>query len=584
MTTSPAVRVKSHIFDLFLTQKRLILTQPDFPDATPVEIVFGSVSSISPGETAEGAPSLSLSVVAGERERTMVLVFDGGSVSLGTDERDRVAELVREMVAETEAMPQTAPGPSAPRTAETPPEETPVPVLQDTSSADAEEHAEPAPPVASPRVETPLPPEKPPEKPPGKQAVSGLKADHIIVKGHEFTATLSAETLSLVRHEEPKSKPLTVKRADVTGVISKASAGGDPSMHLRVRAAGGSERTMVLVFSEWYSGGRAPERDAWAEALMETATVPERPPAAQPPRPAPAVSVSPGAVPPARPVAAPPLTGRQRFCTECGAPLSGSPRFCPNCGTALAGGASAESAGGIRDLPFDAAAEEERPKKRPRPKQKREKPEKRRREPGQRRTPSFRFRSQEQGLSEVPFIEKYLGFLAAPGDAFRYTKNDSFGQALVYLAIVLAVFGTVSALVLHFFAASLDAAEYPQMAAVGADIVAAALLIPRIVILGVFAVLVWSLVMHILLRIFGQSDCPGETFRTCAYAATPVGTVGLIPFFGPPLAALWTLVLAYKGLVVADDVEERFALIAVAVPVILVIAIFYLFFSAGGAQ
>ena len=101
---------------------------------------------------------------------------------------------------------------------------------------------------------------------------------------------------------------------------------------------------------------------------------------------------------------------------------------------------------------------------------------------------------------------------------------------------------------------------------------------------GIVFIIIWSLVMHILLRIFGQSDDAGETFRTCAYAATPFGTVGLIPFFGPPIAALWTLFLAYKGLVAADDVEERFALLAVAVPVILGIAIFYLFLSAGGSQ
>lgn len=588
MTTSPAVRVKSHIFDLFLTQKRLILTQPDFPDATPAEIVFASVSSFSPGETEEGAPSLSLQVVAGERERTMVLVFDGAGVSLGTDERDRVAELVRGMVAETETIPQSAPVPSAVPVAEgdgpgpvapetvTPSSAAPPPPAAPPSGGAGEDRA----PAPAPHVETPPAPEKPPEKP----VVSGLKADHIIVKGHEFTATLTPETLSLVRHEDPKSRPLTVKRADVTGVVSKVSAGGDPSMHIRVRAAGGSERTMVLVFSEWYSGGRAPERDAWAAALMETATVAERPPAAQPARPAPRRSEAPPPTPSGRPPVAPPISGTQRFCTECGAPLSGSPRFCPNCGTSLGGGAPGAGAGGIRDLPFDAAAEEAHPEKRRKPKPKREKPEKRKREPRERRSPSFRFRSQEQGLSEVPFVEKFIGFLAAPQDAFRYTKNDSFGQALVYLAIVLAVFGTVSALVLHFFAASLDAAEYPQMAALGADIVTAALLIPRIVILGVVAVLLWSLVMHILLRVFGESDSPGETFRTCAYAATPFGTVGLIPFIGPPLAALWTLLLAYKGLVVADDVEGRFALIAVVVPLVLVIAIFYLFFSAGGTQ
>lgn len=559
MTTSPAVRVKSHFFDLFLTQKRLILTQPDFPDASPVEILFRSVSSFSRTDTPEGDPSLSVTIVSGERERTMVLAFDGSGGFRGADERDRVAELVRGMVGETTIMPPVAPaapGPSA---------------LQSDASREMT--------TPIPRTEMPAPPV--PEIP----VVSGLKADHIIVKGHEFIASLTPETISLVRHDDPNTSPLTVKRGDITGVLSKVSAGGDPSLHLRVRATGGTERTMVLVFSEWYSGGRAQERDAWTEALMDTATISEMPPATKSGRPVPAGRGASGAVSPQRPSAPGAGGGQQKFCTECGAPLSGSPRFCPNCGTPLSGGSAAGgSAGGIHELPFDAAAEDERSVKIRKPKQKREKPEKSTRQPKTQRKAGFRFRSQEQGLSEVPFIEKLLGFPAAPGDAFRYTKNDSFGQAAVYLAIILAIFATVSSIVLHLFAASLDAAEYPQMAALGTDIVAAALLIPRIVILGIVFIIIWSLLMHILLRIFGQSDSAGETFRTCAYAATPFGTVGLIPFFGPPIAALWTLFLVYKGLVAANDVEEKFALLAVAVPVILGIAIFYLFFSAGGSQ
>ena len=122
------------------------------------------------------------------------------------------------------------------------------------------------------------------------------------------------------------------------------------------------------------------------------------------------------------------------------------------------------------------------------------------------------------------------------------------------------------------------------MATLGADIMEAIFLIPELVILGIVVILIWSVVMHIVLRLTHQSDDVTETFRTCAYAATPFGTAGLIPFFGAPIAALWMLFLQYKGLITADDVEERFAMLAVAVPVILFFAIFYIFLSAGGAQ
>ena len=548
MTTSPSVRVKSHFFDLFLTQKRIILTQPDYPDASQVDIVFSNVSDFSRSETKEGAPSLSVIVTSGGSERTMVLVFDGAGGLMGAEERDRVAELVSGMLEEVPAPPPVAPvlgmadaGPSSAGLADTP-ASAPSPV---------------------------------PQKPPAR--VSRLKAEHIIVKGHEFNASLTPESVSLIRHEDPKASPLTVQRGAITDVIKKESAGGDPSLHLRVRSKTGDERTMVLIFSEWYSGGRTPERDEWAAALKETA-IAAAPYMAPSHRTGTRVSS-----PPVGPSVTAPVSGGVKFCTGCGTQLTGSPRFCPNCGMPIEGGPSpAKSTGSIRDLPFDASAGGERPVKERRTRPKREKPE--RRQPRTRKKASFRFISQERGLSEVPFFEKYIGFLAAPDDAFRYTQSDSFGQAMLYLASVLAIFASVTSIVLFLFAGSLDAAEYPLMAALGTDFLGAIFLIPKIVILGIMGLLIWALTMHVLLRLGGMSDDIAETFRTCAYAATPFGTVGLIPFFGPPLAAVWMLFLQYKGLVTADDVEGRFAALAVAVPIILFSTIFYIFFSAGGSQ
>jgi hypothetical protein len=589
VTTSPAVRVKSHSFDLFLTQKRLILTQPDYPDAHPVDILFTNVREFSRGETAEGDLALFLTVISGGNERVMVLAFDGGGGFKAADERDRVAELVAGMLEEVAAPPPAAPAPTAATAADEGalssagstdiPVSAPAPSISVPQTAPKVDVAdEGAPPSSGPTESAASAPSVPLVVPKNSSApASGLKAEHIIVKGHEFTASVTPETVTLVRNENPKAPPLTVRRADIIGIIPKESAGGDPSLHLRVRSAGGNERTMVLVFSEWYSGGRAQERDEWAAALTDTI----RPTAARPSAPA-QTRARPSSPASARAPAATQISGGAKFCTSCGAPLSGASRFCPNCGTPVTGGSSTtETTGSIRDLSLDTAAADERTVTKRRTRQK---PEKRQRQPGARRKASFRFRSQEMGLSEVPFVEKYIGFLAAPDDAFRYTRNDTFEQALVYLASVLAIFAAVTSIVLHLFAGSLDATEYPQMAALGADLVGTILLIPKIVILGIVAILLWSVVMHILLRIVGQSDDVTETFRTCAYAATPFGTVGLIPFFGAPLAALWMLFLQYKGLVAADGVENRFAAVAVAVPVILFIAIFSIFLSAGGSQ
>ena len=551
--------------------------------------MFNAVSTFFRGETTDGDPSLSLTVMSERGEKTMVLVFEGGSGFKPVDERDRLAELVGGMLTETVPPPDfvsavVAPPPMSDQ------EETEILPSTGPAGIGVSEPAETV--VSEPAPPGSVPPVSPPKREPAPEnmpvqtpapAFSKLKAEHIIVKGREFTASLTPDTIFLARHEDPKAPPLTVQRREIKGAVPKESAGGDPSLHLRVRSADGIERTMILVFSEWYSGGRAPERDEWAAALTESAVAPTAP-AARPIR-----SVARGeqempfSQPPVRSTGGVSVPRGVAFCTDCGAPLTGSPRFCPNCGMVVrSGSGSAPAATSIRDLPFDAVTADEQPAGKHVPRKKREKAEKRPRRA--RKKAPFRFRSQEMGFSDVPFIEKFIGFLAAPADAFRYTRNDSFEQAIIYLAAVLAIFASVTSIVLHLFAGSLDPVVYPQMAALGADIVGSLLLIPRLVILGIAGILIWSLVMHILLRIFNQSDDVTETIRTCAYATTPFGTVGLIPFFGPLFAALWMLFLQYKGLVVTEDVENRFAMLAVTVPVILFFAIFYLLFSAGGSQ
>jgi hypothetical protein len=83
-------------------------------------------------------------------------------------------------------------------------------------------------------------------------------------------------------------------------------------------------------------------------------------------------------------------------------------------------------------------------------------------------------------------------------------------------------------------------------------------------------------VIHFLLRLVlrftaGQGGGPEATFRVLCYSAAPL-ILGVVPFFGPLLGGVWSIVLTIIGLKEAHRTSGSAAMFAVMLPILLLLA------------
>ena len=502
----------------------------------PVEVALPSIHALSATSTADGTPSITLSVTSPNGKRgSMVLSFIGGGGIPARDERGRIRQAIGDAVAAARAVPSGG-------------------ATSDTRGRDAG----PLRPSAPSRVK--------------------LAAEHILVKKKEYSAELTGDLLLLKHPDVPDAAPLTVSRDTIVGGAAENTPAGDPVLRLDVRTAEGSVRSMLLVFSEWYGGGREPERDRWL-AVITGGSVP--PAAGKKSRPASGPVSSPepagktamrGDLTPAGRGAfseAPPPS----FCMECGEALPGAVRFCPHCGSSQKSGSmerAATGTGGRRAPKRRHGSSRERAKRHSR---------------APKRKLSFRFKSQEGGtISRVSVVEKVFGFLLAPEDAFSHTRSENVSDGLVHLGMMMGLFAAVQGAALFLIGSSLDAGEYPVIAGIAADTTSLLMTMAELALGGILVLVLEALLVFLVLRLTGYADRAGETIRTCCYAATPFGTIGLLPVIGPLLALLWTIFLQFRGVQTVHETPAGIAAAAVILPGIIAAGLFWLLVLGGGGD
>jgi len=509
----------------------LVLVSED--GSGPVEVALSTIHALSATATADGTPSITLNVSSPNGKRgTMIVSFIGGGGIPSHDERGRIRQAIGDAVAALRAGASVPGAGSAPEPA----------TRQDRTS---------------PRGRT------------------LLAADHILVKKKEYTAELTGDLLILTPEDMPDASPLTVSRDVIAGGAVESTPAGDPVLRLKVRTADGSERMMALTFSEWYGGGRGPECDRWFAVLKGGAAAAAAP---EPPR-----SDLPRARGPSAPAQEPTGTGRGRsgggspvpgpsFCTECGEVLPGEGKFCPHCGAPL----DVRGEGITESRAEEGRSETHRYSPSP--------GGTKRHKRGPRRKLAFRFRSQEgKAISRVRVMEKVFGFLLAPEEAFSHTSSEDVRNGVVHLALMMVLFAAVQGSALFLIGGSVDAASYPVMAGIAADTTSLLLTMAELALAGIVFIVLEALLVFLVLRLTGYADGPGETVRTCCYAATPFGTIGLLPIFGPVLAILWTLFLQFRGIRTVHETPAGITAAAVILPVIIVAGLFWLLLLGGGA-
>jgi hypothetical protein len=176
-------------------------------------------------------------------------------------------------------------------------------------------------------------------------------------------------------------------------------------------------------------------------------------------------------------------------------------------------------------------------------------------------------------------VETTKKVLGEPVPLFRALSRPSgVGSPLLYAVIV----GWIGAVASGFYSALFQSLVGSSMAGVGEnpELAAAlgfaqswggflvqAILAPVFLIIGLF---IAAGVFHVMLLILGGAERDFEsTFSVVGYAQAPA-ILGIIPFCGSLVAAIWSLVLYVIGLSEAHGIGRGKAAAAVLLPLVLV--------------
>src|SRR5207244_4007819 len=177
---------------------------------------------------------------------------------------------------------------------------------------------------------------------------------------------------------------------------------------------------------------------------------------------------------------------------------------------------------------------------------------------------------QERGFFNA-FVETLVMVLTKPGEAFAVMKREGgLGEPLIYALIGGSIGGIVSLLFsmglqsVGFFANRHD--TFAAMAGIGAGSAAFIVLIPLLVIIGLF---IGSAIVHLCLMIVGGANHSFETtFRVLAFSQGSAGPLQMIPICGGLISGVWALVCNCIGLARAHDTDTGRAVLAVFLPLI----------------
>jgi len=182
-------------------------------------------------------------------------------------------------------------------------------------------------------------------------------------------------------------------------------------------------------------------------------------------------------------------------------------------------------------------------------------------------------------------VEKVRGFLMAPAESFRRSREDSVGAAFRYFAVLLVGYTILSAIVavsLGMYAFNDMIAQLAQTGMVGAALAealgnmgsfVAAMMIFSVYlffVIALFGIFLKGLALHVFVLLFGGEKGPEQTLKTTMYATTPYFLLGWIPYVSL-IGAIWYLVLLIIGIRETQEIDMGKAVLVVILPIILIL-------------
>lgn len=204
----------------------------------------------------------------------------------------------------------------------------------------------------------------------------------------------------------------------------------------------------------------------------------------------------------------------------------------------------------------------------------------------------FHEREEDEGpvTAEVPWERLDLhGFFGGIGRTIKRAMfqpaaffsamplGRGLGRPLIFY-LLMAEFQAVFQLIFQFlgidlmsFSGQEAAAEPGSVAGLGAFGAAILIIYPIMFTISIF---LFSAVMHLLLMIFNAASAGYEgTFRVLSYANAPA-VLAVVPFLGPVVAGVWSLVLIFVGLRSIHATSYFKVVFAMILPFVMMVAFF----------
>lgn len=183
------------------------------------------------------------------------------------------------------------------------------------------------------------------------------------------------------------------------------------------------------------------------------------------------------------------------------------------------------------------------------------------------------------------FIDTMKGVLIDPQNMFASIRREGGLQApLIYylLGAAVAVIGTLLWHFLGFGGMMGIPGGRNAMAGAAAGLGVLLIFVPLCYIIGIF---LGSLIIHVLLGLFGGQKFPYETtFRAVAYAHGSSLPISFIPACGSIIASIWGIVVLIIGLAQMQETTIGKSAAAVLVPIVICCGLFAVFFGALAAM
>jgi hypothetical protein len=178
------------------------------------------------------------------------------------------------------------------------------------------------------------------------------------------------------------------------------------------------------------------------------------------------------------------------------------------------------------------------------------------------------------------FIDTMKGALVDPMNTFANCRREGGLQAPLIYYLIGAAIAILGAIIWHILGFGGAMMMPGRNAAAGAAMGLGFLIIglPICYTIGIF---LGSLILHVLLMLFGGLKYPYETtFRATAYAHGSALPLSFIPFCGGLIGGLWGIVVLIIGLSQMQETSIGKAAAAVLVPIVLCCGLIFFFAAA----